>query len=956
MSKSLFEDVYDISLRKLKQLPQEDIRKNKIDEAIKLTLDFLEIPTSVFNDFDKCSELLLSNLKISTDEPSILTDDTDHIDWYDNSSSRPYWDTHKQWLQGNLKLPYSVINSLDKTTDEIVSKLENPARPGSWDRRGLVVGSVQSGKTSHFIALINKAVDAGYKRIIVLSGLTNDLRRQTHQRLDEGFFGFNTELIGGLNNHTDVDGDNNYLSLGKIRGSNFPRPITLTNSGMKGDLSTNVVNQANILSDHPILFCIKKNKTSLQNTLKFFLSAPEVSNNVAFSNNPFELISDAEAPYLNKSPILIIDDEVDNASVDTGNQYFDENDNPNEEYDPKTINRLIRQLLHIHAKKAFIGYTATPFSNIYIHEDGFTKKHGPDLFPKSFIYDLPVPSNYFGIEKLYQDKNEYLYENKFIKYINDHCNDIEDLNCSDGWIPPKHEKDHNPILETGLNPPNSLIESIYVFLISVCLRNSRGQLNQHKTMLIHVSKYVLVNQNIFKQVSNVLDQTRSTLINPGDLNYKNLINQLDRIFKNLKNNDLDKIDTLNDLLNMDNGLFEVIQDVSKNIKCLIGSSDDYLDYDNYKSKNNKGLVTIVIGGDRLSRGITLEGLTTSYFLRSSKMYDTLMQMGRWFGYRDGYEDLTNLYTTDDLSEWFEYISNAISELRVQFRTMSHYGISPVNFGLKIKSHPLLMITSRVKMRNGQEIKTSFVDHFSQTVSFDLSKIESNLLLTNDLFNEIGQPIPINDINKEAHKLFNSKKSYLWKNIDSKIIVNYLKKFLIHEDAKSVQPFFYSEFIDKMNLYGELVNWSIALIGSGKSKYNYIFNDKYKVELSLRKPKKFSKENKLSIGVLADPKHEGVDLSETQLKKAIELSVDQNFGFNFRKQRPKENGLLLLYPIITIDNNDSYEKIKNNVAYVNYKETPTLGFAISFPSNSAVSREDSNIRYVVNNIYQKDLVD
>ena len=108
--------------------------------------------------------------------------------------------------------------------------------------------------------------------------------------------------------------------------------------------------------------------------------------------------------------------------------------------------------------------------------------------------------------------------------------------------------------------------------------------------------------------------------------------------------------------------------------------------------------------------------------------------------------------------------------------------------------------------------------------------------------------------------------------------------------------------------------------------------------------------------MADPRHEGIDLSESQLQKAIKSSVDQNYGYNFRKQRPKENGLLLLYPIITFDNDTNYNEIKNNHTYMNYKKTPTLGFAISFPSNSSVSREGSNIKYVVNNIYQKDLVD
>ena len=147
-----------------------------------------------------------------------------------------------------------------------------------------------------------------------------------------------------------------------------------------------------------------------------------------------------------------------------------------------------------------------------------------------------------------------------------------------------------------------------------------------------------------------------------------------------------------------------------------------------------------------------------------------------------------------------------------------------------------------------------------------------------------------------------------------------------------------------------------MVGSGKSNTSYTFNDKYEVELSIRKPKKFSKNNKFSIGVLADPRHEGVDLSDSQIKKAISDSNEiENYGFNFRKQRNKENGLLLLYPIITFDENTNYDQIKAIQNNHIYNKIPTIGFAISFPSDSRVSKDESNIRYVVNNIYQKDII-
>ena len=177
------------------------------------------------------------------------------------------------------------------------------------------------------------------------------------------------------------------------------------------------------------------------------------------------------------------------------------------------------------------------------------------------------------------------------------------------------------------------------------------------------------------------------------------------------------------MFNSEIGLNYVTSEISLNIKNLSGDSVDYLDYEQYKRSKDRGLQTIIIGGDRLSRGITLEGLSTSYFLRSTKMYDTLMQMGRWFGYREGYQDLCKLFTTHEMMDWFYFISEATEELKLQFRIMSEKNLTPQDFGLKVKSHPLLMITSRVKMQHGYSVTSSFVDHFGQTTSFDLNKVD-----------------------------------------------------------------------------------------------------------------------------------------------------------------------------------------------------------------------------------------
>tara|TARA_Y100001970_G_scaffold292614_1_gene434675 strand:+ start:3366 stop:6230 length:2865 start_codon:yes stop_codon:yes gene_type:complete len=947
-NKDLYNDVYRTSLRKLKSQKNKNYKLEDVKEIVRITIDYLEIKLDDFSDFDICCQKLLDNLIITTEDSAIINDDSDHIDWYDTNIDRPYWETHREWLLNDY--PIEVVNTIDRTTDEILKKIENPNRLGSWDRRGLVVGSVQSGKTGHFIALINKAVDAGYKRIIVLSGLTNDLRMQTNQRLDEGFFGYNTEFLQDDRSKIGDMSRRDLLDLGLIRGgqSNL-RPITLTNSGIKGDLSSVVARQGNVMNvDHPMLFCVKKNKTSLQNILQLFLTL----NQIEFNQNPFKIIDEKKPPYLKNSPILIIDDEVDQASVDTGNQIFDSNDNPDPEYNPKTINRLIRQILNIHSKKIYIGYTATPISNIFIHDNASTPEFGEDLFPKSFIYDLPLPSNYFGIDKMFPILENGDVDYKFIKLIQDHCLEPNNLICTDGWIPPKHNKEHIPLYNNENIISDSLREAIYSFLIVSTLRNLRGGKADHKSMLIHVSKYILVNKQIFRQVSKEMDMIRSIFKNPGDPSHSVAIFKFKILYDQLRKTGMDNEISFEELLVHKDGLSNVANEASKNIKNLSGDSDDILDYKRYKAIEQKGIITIIIGGDRLSRGITLEGLSTSYFLRSSRMYDTLMQMGRWFGYRDGYEDLIRLYTTVELSENFEHISKAMDELRIEFRAMANYGKTPMDFGLKVKSHPYLMVTSNVKRRHGTEISLNFIDHSAQTVSFDLNKLNSNLLTTNKLIDSINEPDEYDHIKRE--NLFNAKNSYLWKNIESTKIINFFEDYSTHKDSITVNTDLLANFIKKMNNHGELMNWTVSLMGTGNSNYIYNFLGKYKVELLKRAPR-ILEDNKFSIGALSDPTHEAIDLNADQIKEVINISEQNKYLRSAcRKFRDKKNGLLILYPVYTCYKKDDYNNLKKGLdADINFDGIPTIGFAVSFPSSSNVAPEDANVKYVVNNIYYND---
>ena len=317
---------------------------------------------------------LIRRFSIWIGQDTTLENNDDHEKWLVAERKRDwrYWQRYREWLE--RRLSHKAVDALDATTDRILGMLEDPGREGRWSRRGLVVGHVQSGKTSNYTALIGKAADAGYKIIIVLAGLHNNLRAQTQMRLDEGFLGFETKPIPD---------DLKIIGVGEIDGDPAIRPNFATNRTENGDFNSAVARNLGISPEQrPWLFVVKKNKKVLERLLTW------IRNHVAN-------VHDAErgGRIVTHLPVLIVDDEADHASVDTGEQAFDGDGNPDPEHEPKAINRLIRQILHSFSRSAYVGYTATPFANIFIHEGGSTREEGPDLFPSAFIVNLAAPAS-----------------------------------------------------------------------------------------------------------------------------------------------------------------------------------------------------------------------------------------------------------------------------------------------------------------------------------------------------------------------------------------------------------------------------------------------------------------------------------------------------------------------------------------------------------------------------------
>ncbi len=858
-----------------------------------------------------------------------LRDDKDHVDWLDAARKKDwrYWHRLQRYTERTLAV--DVVDALDKSTDGILGLLEDPKREGYWDRRGLVVGHVQSGKTSSYSALICKAADAGYKIIIVLAGLHNNLRSQTQIRLEEAFLGYETSP------NRDPG-----TPLGVFEEDSDPKihPHCATTRADNGDFNTAVAKHFAISPEEkPWLFVIKKNKTVLSRLLKW-IQGHHVAD--ATDNATGRRI-------VTKLPLLVIDDEADNASVDTGEQLFNSDGTPDDDHQPKAINGLIRKILHSFAKSAYVGYTATPFANIFIHRRNETSDEGPDLFPRSFIQNLAAPSNYVGPARAFGLRGPNGREGglPLTRDVADHV----DRDKPGGWMPPKHNKAHVPVHEGLDTVPPSLQEAIRSFVLACAARACRGQGSSHASMLIHVTRLTAVQGEVHRQVQDLIKRMRQRITRGVD--HETLVEQLRTLWEDdfvptsaeiaasfPEPNGPPRIPAWNEILE---ALPEVLSDID--VRMINGSAKDALDY---AERSATGLKVIAIGGDKLARGLTLEGLSTSYFVRTTKMYDTLMQMGRWFGYRPGYLDLCRLYTTSDLVDWFGHIADASEELREEFDAMVASRATPRDYGLRVASHPVLLVTSPLKMRSAQTLSLSYSGSFVQTIVFrnNADALRQNLLAANRLLSSMGERFDAAPIQPRGEDKDEWKRSFLWRGVGSEQVLEFLRGYAAPASVPRANSLILADFIGKMTERGELRQWTVALLAEGSTSPSYTFANGIAVSsLSSRSGK--GANDQYTIGVLTEPKDEGIDTAYSEWKRALELTLTEwqpdvarnritpptrPSGKKLREVKALAEGaaaagLLLLYPL-------SPAGAKGFVP--EGWDTPVIGFAVSFPSSDS----------------------
>ncbi|PRH49686.1 Z1 domain-containing protein [Burkholderia multivorans] len=875
-----------------------------------------------------------------------LKDDAGHIHWLNAARKKDwhYWRRYRDYLEA--KLSDNVVDGLDDATDNILALLEDPHRTDAWDRRGLVVGHVQSGKTSNYSGLICKAADAGYKIIIVLAGTHNNLRSQTQMRLEEGFLGY----------ETTVDRDPG-LPIGVAEFGEDLKTNSATTRADNGDFNKAIAKHFHGISpeERPWLFVVKKQKTVLTALLNWIQS------------RVFDATKEGRK-VVTKLPLLMIDDEADNASVDTGEQLFDEDGAPDEEHQPKTINSLIRQILHAFTRKAYVGYTATPFANIFIHHKGTTTKEGPDLFPRSFIINLAAPSNYVGPARLFgrMTKDGRKGELPLSRDILDHY----DPETDSGWMPPKHKKTHVPVYNGQEMVPPSLREAICAFVLACAVRELRGQGTAHSSMLVHVTRFVAVQDHVRLQVEDAVRNMRQKICRGIDAD--TLLAQLKELWEldftptSAKVSELSPSEERPPELptwdQVEAALPDVLEDIE--VRSINGTAKDALDY----ATPGSTLKVIAIGGDKLARGLTLEGLCVSYFVRTTKMYDTLMQMGRWFGYRPGYLDLCRLYTSPDLVRWFGHIADASEELREEFDFMASANLTPEDYGLKVISHEVLTVTSPLKMRNAHTLSLTYSGTRPQTILFhrDARTQEANLSATSDLIASLGQPMIHGPRFERDGNADSWPRSRLWTDVDVSKVLAFLSAYATHPNATSAKAPVLAEFIRKMNEIGQLDLWSVALLAEGSDESNpYEFTGGIRIEsFPMRTPDNHESLDQrdsasFAIGVLTDPADEGIDLHDDAWREALQItqaawkpdpargrvtmpSVPSGKGMRMARGKlggAVDRGLLLLYPLAPYAG-----KPKSQI--VPGWDKPIMAFAIAFPaSDSGIS-----VEYEVNVLY------
>lgn len=847
----------------------------------------------------------------------------DDGEWYTNSShdNEHFWKLYKRFLLKEENMDFSSLNQLDEVTlPKIMNKLGNPKDDLNKQRvrYGLVIGDVQSGKTSTYGGLICKAADAGMKVVILLAGQTETLRQQTQERMEEDIVGYT--IRNDDNNNTDTS----LVGVGHLDG--YSRIVTAYTSFQDDfkvgrDRTMASLEAASSL----VMFVVKKNVPVLKRMYKWLTN----------KNQP--LNSQGKLPY----SLLLIDDEADNASINTKKPG----------YEPTATNSIIRKLTEAFMNSNYVGFTATPFANIFINPDKDESMETADLFPKDFIYVLPTPHPYIGALRIFAEPNDenpcYGDCNYMLKYITDIVEPTREqfANMPEerkrlGPLTYYHKTDWRGIL------PESFDNALKCFYLANVIRDLDNDKNAPRTMLVNISRFKDVHSYVKKQIQDMVAKDYNEILcNFSGIKKKDvslpLYQKLKRLFECHYNNcgyDVDIVLEKNNLLNAIEKIRTIVVNGSREAK------EDTPDY-----KSNPSLRIIAVGGLALSRGLTLKGLMISYFYRNTATYDTLMQMGRWFGYRPKYDRLCQIWITNTSANWYREVAESTEELKEELDRMNSQDFSPKDFGLRIRRDNIaLEITARNKMRSAIPIKEymSFWGNIFETPYFshDIKDNKHNASLSRHflqsilddggVFTKAGNSVSLVTHNVSVHKVLDF--------LSQITVSTFNRRFPIDKIIENIE----SGLEDN----DDLLNWDVAVIGGQGATYEIIPG------LALKKALRTISEWNGSVygftnhGVVGGNNDGRIGLEEPELiqndyfNKENCRTVSSRTWFKYAKRNP----ILFLYPIFPINKESAEGALK--LYFENNSNDPIMGYAVGFPGFGHPEAEER--QYFIDVVYQR----
>jgi Z1 domain len=733
------------------------------------------------------------------------TDRLTRDSWY-------HWGRFETLLRASPKWEPQQVDSVAAESLKVLRHLHDPQGASRFQGRGLVVGYVQSGKTANYTAVAARAADAGYRIVIILSGIHDSLRNQTQNRLERELTGHQT---GGV---PRAERGREWISL-----------TTPTEDFKEQDVRL-------LQSPAPFLAVVKKNVAVLTKLDRWLKSADR---------------------YLADMPILLIDDEADQASINTkSNRPPDptvgDEDANDDDLAPSRTNALIRSILTRATKASYIAYTATPFANILINPEAIDRRVGDDLFPKDFVIQLPRPNGYTGTEELF---GVSAHGRDVLRAVPDE--DVKALRA------PRRRKTAEIVIGQQRDVlPASLSDALISFCLAGGVRTLRPALaGMSHTMLVHVSARTDDQERIANAIRDQVELWREA---------ERQGQRLEPLFGAVWDTFKAGMDAPPDDSTVIQASIPVLQQLG--ILVLNSVTGENLEYD-----EKPGRHIVAVGGNRLSRGLTLEGLTVSYFLRTASMCDTLLQMARWYGFRPGYEDLIRIWTTDGIARWFAELALVEQSMRDSIVALERAERRPDQMAIRLRAHSDLLLTARNKAVMALIQQDSWSGEHPQTVLLPLSdpaKLLANRALADDFVSGLSPSL-------QCHG------GLLVRDVTPEAVCAFLRAYQINEDIIAFRSDQLADWIMQRSSVGELTDWSVFLASPEGGRRATIGGH----EIGLVRRKRISSE---SIGILTDPRHEGVDLPggpDAYKRESGTYDAD-----TMRAARPSTQGLLIIYPL------------------------------------------------------------